>query len=86
MPYLPPDNPPQYPNKRQMLRNIALSASQAAKDPRPAPRSLKEKRMEICYKCEWFDGSQQRCKVCGCYMAGKAAIRGSKCPKGKWLD
>ena len=81
-----PETGPQYPSKRQMLRNLALSAAQAASDPRPAPRTLKEKRLEICNLCEWFDGQQLRCKACGCYLVAKAAITGSKCPKGKWEE
>ena len=85
MKYKIPDGP-QYPKKREMLRNIALSAAQAASDPRPAPRSLKEKRLQVCNLCEWFDGQQLRCKACGCYLVAKAAIRGSKCPKGKWEE
>ena len=86
MKYEMPETGPQYPSKRQQLRNLALSAMEAAQDPRPAPRTLKEKRLEICNLCEWFDGKQLRCKACGCYLIAKAAITGSKCPKGKWEE
>jgi len=84
MKYPMPDNPPQFPSKREQLRNLALSAMQAARDPRPAPKTLKDKRLQICGQCEWFDSQSLRCKACGCYLVGKAAISGSKCPKGKW--
>ena len=86
MKYKMPETGPQYPSKREMLRNLALSAAQAASDPRPTPRTLKERRLEICNVCEWFDGQQLRCKACGCYLVAKAALRGSKCPKGKWEE
>ena len=84
MQYEMPEGGPQYPSKRDQLRALFLTAKDVARDPRPAPRSEKEKRLEICNRCEWFDGQQLRCKACGCYLIAKAAIRGAKCPKGKW--
>ena len=81
-----PDNQPQYPSKKEMLRNAFLTAKQVARDPRPAPKTMKSKRLEICNVCEWFDGQQLRCKACGCYLVAKAAMRGAKCPKGKWEE
>ena len=81
-----PEGQPQYPSKRMQLRNLALSAMEAAQDPRPTPKTMKDKRLDVCKDCEYFDGRQLRCKACGCYLIAKAAIRGSKCPKGKWED
>lgn len=41
-----------------------------------------DRRLDICFKCEFFkDG---RCTICGCFMALKAKLATGQCPKGKW--
>ena len=84
MKYPMPEGQPQYPSKREMLRQAYLTAKQIYQDPRPTPKGLKEKRMDVCHQCEWFDPQQQRCKKCGCYLVAKASVIGAKCPLGLW--
>lgn len=37
---------------------------------------------EICSLCD--QRNDDRCSVCGCFLAEKAAWRSSECPLGKW--
>lgn len=46
--------------------------------------TLKEKRLEICSSCEYFDSSRQGCKKCGCYLPVKASWASESCPLNKW--
>ena len=39
-------------------------------------------RLEICTLCD--QRNDDRCSVCGCYLAEKASWRSSECPLGKW--
>jgi hypothetical protein len=47
-----------------------------------------EERIEICRKCEfknWKNNNRSLwCKLCGCYVPGKARIENENCPKGLW--
>jgi hypothetical protein len=46
---------------------------------------LKKQRMDICLKCEHYSKSLTgMCKVCGCILHLKTALKKSKCPKKKW--
>jgi len=48
---------------------------------RATDTKIKE-RLEICKKCDKFDGS--RCNLCGCFMKYKVVLASSVCPIGKW--
>ena len=53
------------------------------------PKSLYEKRLEICEECEHFQKTFKMCKVCKCLITLKARMPigsyfGNLCPKGKW--
>lgn len=41
-----------------------------------------EERLNICFKCENFNGTT--CKICGCVMKFKSALQAAKCPLDKW--
>ena len=41
-------------------------------------------RMEICRSCDQFDAQNIQCKVCGCYLEFKTALRSAECDLGKW--
>lgn len=43
-----------------------------------------EERLNICALCE--NRNDQRCGVCGCFISGKAKLKASECPLGKWPD
>ncbi len=45
-----------------------------------------KKRYEICRKCEHFDKTFARCKMCGCFMKLKARLIRSNCPVNKWSN
>jgi uncharacterized paraquat-inducible protein A len=52
-----------------------------------APRSaaeLKESRLAICRKCEFFKPRTERCSKCGCFMKLKTELEYARCPIGKW--
>jgi hypothetical protein len=42
-----------------------------------------DQRMAICLKCTQYD-PKGWCKQCGCYLAVKTKLAGSKCPLGLW--
>ena len=49
-----------------------------------ANEELKEERMSICKKCEYYSIRQNRCKHCGCWLEHKVKFSSSQCPVHKW--
>ena len=49
-----------------------------------AGKEEKERRLKICYECDKFDRSSNRCMECGCNLKAKAGIGVEKCPLNKW--
>jgi hypothetical protein len=41
-------------------------------------------RLEICHGCANWDESNNKCRICGCYLSAKIAMKTSKCPIGLW--
>jgi hypothetical protein len=41
-----------------------------------------DRRIKICNDCEHF--TNNRCKICGCFMAAKVKLNTAKCPIKKW--
>lgn len=39
-------------------------------------------RRAICRGCPQFDGSH--CRICGCQLSAKIAMRTEHCPEGRW--
>lgn len=70
-----------------MALNFALSVFNAANHAVKAkkilaPKPIIEERIKICKSCPSL--KQNRCQVCGCYIAVKAGMDVEKCPDGKW--
>ncbi|MCA9112428.1 MAG: hypothetical protein KDA52_20905, partial [Planctomycetaceae bacterium] len=59
-------------------------AAHVADGAQQADRETLEARLEVCTLCE--HRNEDRCTVCGCYLAEKAAWRSSECPLGKWNE
>ena len=45
---------------------------------------IKEERLKICMKCDYYAPRQKRCKQCGCWLEHKAKFVASTCPIDKW--
>jgi predicted nucleic acid binding AN1-type Zn finger protein len=60
------------PKKRGKLHTMAF-----------APEVVTRSRVAICEKCENYTKARF-CKLCKCFMPGKAKLRGTSCPDGKW--
>ncbi|MCA9028874.1 MAG: hypothetical protein KDA86_26965, partial [Planctomycetaceae bacterium] len=76
---------PQLPSKITMATNFAKAvAAHVADGAQQADRETLEARLEVCTLCE--HRNEDRCTVCGCYLAEKAAWRSSECPLGKWNE
>jgi len=43
---------------------------------------VRDERLDHCRRCAHFQGGM--CKVCGCYLAAKAALASESCPIGRW--
>ena len=48
-----------------------------------ADKILREKRYNICLKCEHL-ANVRICKKCGCFVIGKTKLLNQKCPVNKW--
>jgi hypothetical protein len=44
----------------------------------------RNRRLDVCRSCPRFIADQERCSVCGCYMATKASWDQVQCPEGRW--
>jgi Family of unknown function (DUF6171) len=83
------NKPPQMPSIGAMASNLARSVannvqSVAAGNPLRLDDSAATQRLNICRGCEFFNGAEQRCTKCGCFMAVKTYLKAEKCPVGKW--
>ena len=41
-------------------------------------------RLVTCNDCEYLKRNSMRCGACGCLLEGKARMKSSHCPLGKW--
>ena len=74
---------PKLPGKIEMAANFAQAvAEHVANGAAKVDQTILERRLEICTVCE--HRNEDRCTVCGCFLAEKAAWRTSDCPLGKW--
>ena len=84
----------QFPSIKEQGKNLAKFTIQVVKDSvvdigsGPAnifsSDELKEERMNICKKCEYYSARQIRCKQCGCWLVQKVKFTSSTCPIEKW--
>ena len=62
-----------------------------------AGQTLKERRLDICYGCEFYRSNTKSCgtlilgainrspgEPCGCFLPLAASFKSHNCPKGKW--
>ena len=49
------------------------------------PKDEYRKRLLVCEACEHI-APLQRCRLCGCFVVGKAKISASTCPANKWPE
>jgi len=76
---------PSLPGKLQMAANFAKAlAAHVADGAKKVDLEVLEQRLEICSLCD--QRTDDRCAVCGCYLAEKASWRASFCPLGKWKE
>ena len=83
------NKPLSMPSTGQILKNVGGSIvrnvqSIASGNPLNVSDEEKNKRLNICRGCEFFDKVAERCSKCGCYMALKTYLKAEKCPVGKW--
>lgn len=51
-----------------------------------ASPEIREKRLEICRACEYYDEKQVRCRKCGCFLTHKVKFTIDSCPLDKWRE
>ena len=74
---------PALPGRITMAANLARAvAAHVADGLQKADAPELQRRLETCSVCELRN--DDRCTVCGCYLAEKASWRSSECPLGKW--
>ena len=60
------------------LRHVAEGLPKASEEE-------KERRLEICRGCEFFDNDKHpKCKKCGCFLNIKTSWAGESCIIKKW--
>jgi len=72
--------------RRSFAESLKDTATRLLKDPRPAPESVSQFRMELCEECEHFRANSKMCKICGCYLPLKTQMANMKCPLDKWTE
>ena len=76
---------PSYPPILEQAGNaIKAAAGFIASGFTTANEEEQERRLEICHSCPEFDGTQGRCRKCGCLGTWKVRIASQQCPLGKW--
>lgn len=71
------------PGKIEMAGNLAKAlAAHVADGLGKVTTEDLQARLEVCTLCP--QRRDDRCSVCGCYLAPKAAMRSSDCPLGLW--
>lgn len=48
------------------------------------PDTEKQRRLDICTKCEFYVPAVVSCSKCWCFLPAKASFKSTRCPKGKW--
>lgn len=80
-----------YPSLQEQGKNLARFTFEVLKEAMKGGREklfvnadVQKKRMDICKECPYFDGSQGRCKHCGCFLMHKVKFSLESCPIDKW--
>ena len=78
-----PRDKPALPGRITMAANLTRAvAAHVADGLKKVETKDLQQRLEVCSVCELR--KDDRCTVCGCYLAEKASWRSSECPLGKW--
>ena len=78
-----PRDKPALPGTIRMVANFTKSlAAHVADGLQKVDAPELQHCLEICTLCD--QRNNDRCSVCGCYLAEKASWRSSECPLGKW--
>lgn len=79
-----PADKPKLPGMLTMAANLAKAmARHVADGAKLADLPVLEARLNTCMTCD--QRRDDRCTVCGCFLAEKAKLRTAECPLGKWL-
>lgn len=80
-----------YPSLQEQGKNLARFTFEVLKEAMSGNQEklfvnadIQKKRMDICRECPYFDGSQGRCKHCGCFLVHKIKFSLESCPIDKW--
>ena len=69
----------------QQVKNVTSAVVDYAKDGfTNVSEEERNKRLEICRGCEFFNKDGEICSKCTCHMKIKTYMRSSNCPIGKW--
>lgn len=78
-----PRDKPALPGRITMAANLTRAVAAHVADGLKKVETMDlQQRLEVCSVCELR--RDDRCTVCGCYLAEKASWRSSECPLGKW--
>lgn len=78
---------PKFPKPCTIISNAAGAAGRVIKAKASGQKvtvsdNERDRRMAICYICEFFTGTS--CEKCGCVARWKTKLATEKCPMGKW--
>jgi hypothetical protein len=48
------------------------------------PDSEKQRRLDICTRCEFYVQAVVSCSRCWCFLPAKTSLVKSRCPMGRW--
>ena len=48
------------------------------------PEAEKQRRLDICTRCEFYVPALVSCSRCWCFLPAKTSLKSSRCPKGRW--
>lgn len=75
----------EYPSLFEQATNVVQAAGSAVAsfvrgEPITVPKEEQNRRLAICHACEFWDSSQGRCSVCGCYGDWATWLASHHCP------
>jgi hypothetical protein len=77
--------PPQLPPLSRQAWNFLQALWKHLRNGMPqTPARLRKARLKTCKACPHFLPENERCGVCGCFLATKISWQLATCPKGKW--
>ena len=83
---------PEFPSLPEQGKNLAKFTFEVVKQVMSNNDSMfvsddtREKRMDVCKQCEYYDSRQNRCRHCGCFLEHKVRFAIDSCPLDKWKE